>query len=100
MSMTNTSPCVYPTRSNSSTFGTNPITLAAPGKNEDSFVLDMATSSVALGKLEIWQVKNSESLPMPNTWGADKNGRATSDANDVLNNGGKFISYINYKFKY
>ena len=31
--------------------GTNPITLAAPGKNNDSFVLDMATSAVALGKV-------------------------------------------------
>lgn len=32
--------------------GTNPITLAAPGKvPEDHFVLDMATSAVALGKV-------------------------------------------------
>jgi len=88
ISMTNTSPIVFPTRSNSSTFGTNPITLAAPAKNSDSFVLDMATSSVALGKLEIWQMKNNESLPMPNTWGANKTGIATTDANDVLKNEG------------
>ena len=31
--------------------GTNPISVAAPGKDGDSFVLDMATSSVALGKV-------------------------------------------------
>ena len=31
--------------------GTNPICMAAPGKDGDSFVLDMATSSVALGKV-------------------------------------------------
>jgi len=30
--------------------GTNPLTLAAPGK-EDTFELDMATSTVALGKV-------------------------------------------------
>jgi len=30
--------------------GTNPITLAAPGQ-QDNFVLDMATSAVALGKV-------------------------------------------------
>ncbi len=51
MSFTNTSPLVYPTRSYKRTLGTNPITLAAPGKNGDSFVLDMATSSVAFGKV-------------------------------------------------
>ena len=31
--------------------GTNPISVAAPGKDGDSFVLDMATSAVALGKV-------------------------------------------------
>ena len=31
--------------------GTNPIAVAAPGKNEDNFELDMATSVVASGKV-------------------------------------------------
>ena len=31
--------------------GTNPMTVAAPGENGQSFVLDMATSAVALGKV-------------------------------------------------
>ncbi|KAA0200645.1 malate dehydrogenase [Fasciolopsis buskii] len=51
LSCTNTSPLVYPTRSKARTLGTNPITIAAPSSNPgDEFVLDMATSSVALGK--------------------------------------------------
>ena len=33
------------------TVGTNPLSVAAPGKEGDSFVLDMATSAVALGKV-------------------------------------------------
>lgn len=33
------------------TLGTNPICLAAPAKDGDDFVLDMATTSVALGKV-------------------------------------------------
>lgn len=33
------------------TLGTNPISVAAPAKHGDSFVLDMATSAVALGKV-------------------------------------------------
>lgn len=91
LSMTNTSPIVYPTRSNSSTFGTNPITFAAPAKKDDSFVLDMATSSVALGKLEIWQVKQGAEEPMPaNTWAANKDGIATTDSRDVLGGGGMY----------
>jgi LDH2 family malate/lactate/ureidoglycolate dehydrogenase len=38
MSMTNTSPLVYPTRSNVRTFGTNPLTLAAPAQNNDRLI--------------------------------------------------------------
>ena len=33
--------------------GTNPLCLAAPAKNGDSFVLDMATTAVALGKVRL-----------------------------------------------
>ena len=33
--------------------GTNPLTLAAPAKGNDSFVLDMATSGVAVGKVTL-----------------------------------------------
>jgi LDH2 family malate/lactate/ureidoglycolate dehydrogenase len=51
LSFTNTSPLLYPTRSHERTLGTNPITFAAPAKNNDSFVLDMATSTVAFGKV-------------------------------------------------
>ena len=33
--------------------GTNPIAFVAPALNEDSFALDMATSTVAAGKVSI-----------------------------------------------
>jgi LDH2 family malate/lactate/ureidoglycolate dehydrogenase len=39
LSSTNTSPLCYPTRSKKRTFGTNPLTMAAPGLSGDSFVL-------------------------------------------------------------
>lgn len=39
MSMTNTSPCLCPTRSRKSALGTNPLSLAAPATNGDSLVL-------------------------------------------------------------
>lgn len=44
----------------------------APAKDGDSFVLDMATSTVALGKVEISQRRGKE---IPNTWGVDQHGR-------------------------
>jgi LDH2 family malate/lactate/ureidoglycolate dehydrogenase len=74
MSFTNTSPLCYPTRSKQRTFGTNPLTVAAPGKNNDSFVLDMATSTVAFGKVEI---NHRKGLSIPTSWGADKFGHVT-----------------------
>lgn len=51
LSFTNASPIVFPTRSKNPAFGTNPISFAAPGNANDSFVLDMATSTVAYGKV-------------------------------------------------
>jgi len=33
--------------------GTNPISFAAPASEGDSFVLDMATSTAALGKVSV-----------------------------------------------
>lgn len=75
MSFTNTSPIVLPTRSKSKNLGTNPITLAAPGKHGDSFVLDMATSTVALGKVEI---NSRKEVPIPDSWGADATGHVRS----------------------
>ena len=73
MSFTNTTPIVFPTRSNNRSLGTNALSLAAPTTNKkDSFVLDMATSTVAMGKVEINKMKG---VPLPNTWGADSTGR-------------------------
>ncbi|CAF0950470.1 unnamed protein product [Brachionus calyciflorus] len=85
LSFTNTSPLIFPTRANKRTFGTNPITIAAPGKDNDSFVLDMATSTVAFGKVELSDRKDQV---IPNSWGADKNGNPTTDPKKVLNGGG------------
>lgn len=84
ISACNTSPLAYPTRSKTRTFGTNPITIAAPGNNGDSFVLDMATTTVAFGKVELC---NRKGELIPKTWGADKEGLATTDSKKVLNEG-------------
>lgn len=85
MSMTNTSPLVMASRARVCTLGTNPIACAAPAKAGDSLVVDMATSAVAIGKVELHKRKG---IQIPNGWGADSNGKETNDPSQVLNGGG------------
>ncbi|XP_037622730.1 uncharacterized oxidoreductase YjmC-like [Sebastes umbrosus] len=85
MSFTNTSPLVVPTRGKECTLGTNPISVAAPAKNGDSFVLDMATSAVALGKVELHERRGDT---IPEGWGCDAQGKLTTDPKKVLSGGG------------
>ncbi|OWF39450.1 Malate dehydrogenase [Mizuhopecten yessoensis] len=80
LSMTNSSPCTIPTRSKTVSLGTNPISMAAPGKHGDSFALDMATSSVAWGKVE---VKRRKGGALPSGWATDKDGHETRDPSAV-----------------
>ncbi|XP_069681976.1 uncharacterized oxidoreductase YjmC-like isoform X1 [Periplaneta americana] len=77
MSFTNTSPVVSPTRAKTSALGNNPISFAAPGKDGDSFVLDMANSVVALGKIEVQRRKGE---PIVHGWAQDAEGLSTTDA--------------------
>lgn len=84
ISMTNTSPLMSPTRSVGAALGTNPISLAAPANNGDHFCLDMATTAVAVGKIEIQRRKK---LPIPNGWAQDPHGIVTTDADLAFNTG-------------
>ncbi|XP_073824336.1 uncharacterized oxidoreductase YjmC isoform X1 [Musca autumnalis] len=76
MSMTNTSPLMAPTRSKEAALGTNPLSLGVPAK-DDKFLLDMATTAVAVGKIEIQRRKGA---PLPDGWAQDPEGRVTNDA--------------------
>ncbi|MBM7570211.1 Ldh family oxidoreductase [Aquibacillus albus] len=61
--------------------GTNPIAVGVPAGNSDPFVLDMATSLVARGKI-IVAAQKGESIPIG--WAVDKNGNPTTDAEEAL----------------
>ncbi|XP_075151446.1 putative oxidoreductase YjmC isoform X2 [Haematobia irritans] len=76
MSMTNTSPLMAPTRSKEAALGTNPLSLGVPAK-DDKFLLDMATTAVAVGKIEIQRRKGD---PLPDGWAQDPEGGVTNDA--------------------
>lgn len=75
MSMTNTSPIVVPLGARKHALGTNPIAFTAP-TNGDPFCLDMATSTVALGKIE---VARRLGIPVPSGWSLDADGLPITD---------------------
>mmetsp|Transcript_116782 Transcript_116782/g.371671 ORF Transcript_116782/g.371671 Transcript_116782/m.371671 type:complete len:433 (+) Transcript_116782:82-1380(+) len=82
---TNTSPFMVPTRACQRAGGTNPIAFYCPA-GEDSFQLDMATTTVPVGKVEVCHRKQQE---MPHGWGVDHTGtRSTTNPAEVLNRGG------------
>jgi len=62
LSLTNTSPVVAPTRARTSLLGTNPIAFAAPAGRFGMLVLDMATSTVPRGRIEVAE-RRGETLP-------------------------------------
>jgi LDH2 family malate/lactate/ureidoglycolate dehydrogenase len=61
--------------------GTNPISVAAPAAGREPYVLDMATTTVAVGKLSI---ATRWGKPIPEGWGLDEQARPTTDARKVL----------------
>jgi LDH2 family malate/lactate/ureidoglycolate dehydrogenase len=81
VSMTNAAPLVVPTFGRTAVLGTNPISLTAPASKEKPFVLDMATSVVPRGKLEVYDRLKKK---MPLGWAVDATGRGTSDPHTVL----------------
>jgi L-2-hydroxycarboxylate dehydrogenase (NAD+) len=84
ISMTNASPLVAPTFSKSRFLGTNPIAVAIPALTEPPFVIDMATTTVANGKLEVLQRKGMDA---PLGWTQDKDGNPSTDAYSLKKGG-------------
>jgi L-2-hydroxycarboxylate dehydrogenase (NAD+) len=74
---------VVPTFGRDAMLGTNPISVAAPAGQERPFVLDMATSTVPRGKLEVYHRLEK---PLPQGWATDETGTPTTDAATTLEN--------------
>lgn len=81
ISLTNSSPLVAATRGRTAVLGTNPIAFAAPSGGPLPFVLDMATSTVPRGRLEVAARKE---IPLGTGWAVDAEGRPTLDAQAAL----------------
>jgi L-2-hydroxycarboxylate dehydrogenase (NAD+) len=79
---TDAGPLAVPTGGRMALLGSNPIAFAAPAGAKRPFVLDMATTVVPVGKVE---VKARRETPLPVGWAVDEEGRPASDAAEVLN---------------
>jgi LDH2 family malate/lactate/ureidoglycolate dehydrogenase len=61
--------------------GNNPLSIALPAQPGPDFVLDMAMSEAALGKI---RVHEREGKPIPSTWAVDREGNPTTDAKAAI----------------
>ena len=67
---------VVPTRARQPLLGTNPLAFAAPARRNRPFLLDMATASVANGKIKVYELNGKK---LPPGWVLDDAGRPVSD---------------------
>jgi L-2-hydroxycarboxylate dehydrogenase (NAD+) len=82
--MTNSTKLVAPLWGAERMLGTNPIAIAFPGCKEPPIVIDMATSAVAYGKVEMALRKKQA---VPEGWIVDKEGRGTTNPQDMIDGG-------------
>jgi LDH2 family malate/lactate/ureidoglycolate dehydrogenase len=61
--------------------GTNPLAFAAPAKRNPPFQLDMATTTVAAGKVKVYKLNHK---PLPPGWVVDANGQTVTDPEEAF----------------
>ena len=86
IAMTNTSALGVPTFGRDVMYGTNPLAFAVPANKEPMFVLDMSTTVVTRGKIEVYDRLGKD---LPDGWAVDKTGKIAHNARlllDEMNN--------------
>jgi LDH2 family malate/lactate/ureidoglycolate dehydrogenase len=78
---------VAPTFGAEAKYGTDPWTFAAPAREGEPFLLDMATTTVAAGKI---RNKANEGLPLPPGWMVTAEGKPSTDPTE--NQKGGFLT--------
>jgi LDH2 family malate/lactate/ureidoglycolate dehydrogenase len=81
ISLSNTSPLVAPTRARQPLIGTNPIAIAAPAGRHGTCCLDLATSTIPRGRIEV-AARRGETLPIG--WAIDAEGRPATTPEAAL----------------
>lgn len=77
MAVTNASRSMRPAQGAQPRLGTNPIAFGAPAGQERPFLLDMATTTVASGKLSL---ARRLGVPIPAGWAVDAEGKPLTEA--------------------
>ena len=81
--MCNASPATPPWQGRSPRLGTNPFCVTVPGSEAGGWLLDMSTTTVALGKLA--HAANLNQSTIPAWWGfLDQNSRSTTDTQTAM----------------
>ena len=73
---------VVPTGAAVPVLGTNPLAFAAPANRNRPWLLDMATSTVAVGKVRVFGYRNE---PLPDGWVSDGDGNPVKDGTEAYN---------------
>ncbi|NLX36941.1 MAG: Ldh family oxidoreductase [Chloroflexi bacterium] len=89
-SSTNSVPMVAPWGGREKALGTNPICVSVPGLATSGITLDMATTVVARGKVQLAALEDKQ---IPLGWALDKDGNPTTDPNK----GEQMVPVGNYK---
>lgn len=82
LAATNVGPDVIPFGGANRFLGTNPISFSIPTDREFPITLDMATSVVAMGKIQ--EVSRRENTDIPSDWAVDEQGQPTTDPHDAV----------------
>ena len=77
---------IVPTRASEPAFGTNPIAFAAPARENPPFLADMATSTVAVGKVKLAYYAGKA---LPEGWAVDNDGATVTDPATVFDGNGR-----------
>jgi LDH2 family malate/lactate/ureidoglycolate dehydrogenase len=72
---------MVPTFAAEPVMGTNPIAFAAPARRNPPFQLDMATTTVAAGKIKVHKLNHK---PVPSGWVVDGDGKPVTDENEAF----------------
>lgn len=71
---------MVPTRGAMPVLGTNPLAFAAPARRNNPFVLDMATTTVAAGKVKVHHLNDAT---LPEGWVVNEKGESVTDPHEA-----------------
>ena len=72
---------MVPTFAAEPVMGTNPLAFAAPARRNPPFQLDMATTTVAAGKVKVYKLNHE---PLPPGWVVDDKGQPVTDPEEAF----------------